>query len=123
MVTKRLPMTQSPLSQQLKALEEELGITLMKRGNRMIVLIDARAYSYNEQRQFCNCVMQVKKRNKIFVEISKKNWTIGIVRTPFPHSKFHVQVIVEEPMVAVVNMHKKPFVTDSITLIIRSVFL
>lgn len=38
---KKLHMAQPPLSQQLKALEEELGVMLVKRGNRNILLTEA----------------------------------------------------------------------------------
>lgn len=161
---KKLHMAQPPLSQQLKALEEELGVTLVKRGNKTIVLTDAGALLKERAKTILQLCDASKKEIQDIRRNIKKNLTIGIVtsshnvflekgiqafhkdypntfftlhegntfqvmemlekgiielgvvRTPFPHSKFHVLPIAEETMVAVVNMNKNPFSTKSITL-------
>lgn len=48
---KRLHMAQPPLSQQLKLLEEELGVKLVERGSRHIQLTDAGEILRNKARQ------------------------------------------------------------------------
>ena len=48
---KRLHMAQPPLSQQVKALEEELGTALFKRGHRHIELTEAGQLLYTRARQ------------------------------------------------------------------------
>lgn len=48
---RRLRIAQPPLSQQMKGLEDELGITLFKRGPRHIQLTDAGKLLANRARQ------------------------------------------------------------------------
>lgn len=161
---KKLHMAQPPLSQQLKALEDELGVMLVKRGNRSILLTDAGELLKERAKTIVQLCDVSKKEVQDIQGSIKKNLTIGIVtsshnvflengiqafhqdypntvftlregntfqvmdmlekgicdlgvvRTPFPHSKFHVLPISKEPMVAVVDVKNNPFTTDVITL-------
>lgn len=50
---KRLHMSQPPLSQQIMAMEEHLGIVLFKRTNRHVALTPAGQYLLRAARNFC----------------------------------------------------------------------
>lgn len=154
---KKLHMAQPPLSQQLKALEEELGVTLVKRGNRNIILTEAGEFLKEKAIQVLQECEEIKleindgtrnlKKNlrigvvpssqaiflnsgiqefhrtypntsfdiyegntfQIMELLEKGIVEIGVVRTPFPHSRYHMQKISKEPMVAVVLKNKNPF--------------
>lgn len=161
---KKLHMAQPPLSQQLKALENELGVILIKRGNRSIRLTDAgellkeRAIailqlcdaskkevqdnqgsikknlsigivtsSHNVflangiqefHRDYPNTVFTLREGNtfQVMDMLEKGICDLGVVRTPFPQSKFQVLPISKEPMAAVVNVKHNPFSSEVITL-------
>ena len=67
---KVLHMAQPPLSMQLKQLEEELGVILLKRGNKQIELTDAGTQFYKR----CLQILDLTKMNfnnliKMFYEL------------------------------------------------------
>ena len=57
----RLHMAQPPLSHQLKLLEEELGVTLLRRGSRKVTLTDAGKVLYNRAKQLLTLAQSTKK--------------------------------------------------------------
>lgn len=161
---RRLHMAQPPLSLQLKALEEELGVTLVKRGNRSIVLTDAGELLKERAKEILQLCEGTKKEVQDARRKTKKNLSIGIVtsshsvflqkgilhfhedypnttftlkegntfqimellekgsielgvvRTPFPHSRFLAQRISSDKMVAVVRKDRNPFTSTKIRL-------
>lgn len=162
---KKLHMAQPPLSQQLKALEEELGVTLIKRGNHHIILTDAGELLRDRAEQILQLMEQTQKEvtdakrntrkslmigivsssHNVFLEtglqefhqdypltnfIVKEGNTfqvmdmlergiieIGIVRTPFSTTKFHVIPLAKEAMAAVVHRDCNPFSKDNIAIL------
>src|SRR4051812_49444645 len=52
----RLHMSQPPLSQQIRALEEELGVTLLERTQRRVTLTAAGAAFYERAREILDAV-------------------------------------------------------------------
>ena len=65
---KKLNMAQPPLSFQLKALEEELGVKLVERGSRKIKLTDAGHILYNRADQILKLTGSTMRELKDFAE-------------------------------------------------------
>lgn len=76
---KRLHMAQPPLSQQLKMLEEELGVQLMLRGSRKIQLTEAGRALLNRAEQILALVETTMKEVKEFDGGTKGTLSIGTV--------------------------------------------
>ncbi|MEG0329199.1 MAG: LysR family transcriptional regulator [Longicatena sp.] len=76
---RKLHMAQPPLSQQLKALEDELGVSLLKRGNRSIQLSDAGELLKTRSQQIIQLCESTKKEVIDAKRNTKKTLTIGIV--------------------------------------------
>lgn len=75
----RLHMSQPPLSQQLKLLEEELGIKLVERGSRSIQLTDAGKLLKNRAEQILELSDTTVKELKDFDNGLKGTLSIGTV--------------------------------------------
>ena len=60
----RLHMSQPPLSNQIKALEEELGVQLFIRGNRQLAITDAGMRLYRRARQIMELTEQTEQEMK-----------------------------------------------------------
>ncbi|VBB09287.1 transcription regulator hth lysr [Lucifera butyrica] len=76
----RLHMAQPPLSKQLKLLENELGISLFKRGgSRKIKLTEAGHLLQNRAEQILSLVAQTEKEINDLVKGNKGTLTIGIM--------------------------------------------
>lgn len=58
----RLHMSQPPLSQQIRRLEEELGLTLLDRNTRHVSLTDAGELLYNEAQRLLAEAATVERR-------------------------------------------------------------
>lgn len=76
---KRLHMAQPPLSQQLKLLEEELGVKLVERGSRSIQLTDAGKALKNRAEQILELSDTIVKEIKDFNNGQKGTLSIGAV--------------------------------------------
>lgn len=76
---KRLKMAQPPLSQQLKLLEEELGVKLVERGPRHVQLTDAGEILQNRARQILELVDSTVKEINDFCKGMKGTLSIGTV--------------------------------------------
>lgn len=59
---RRLHMAQPPLSQQMKALEEELGVQLLQREPRSVTLTDAGEILYRRARQILTLTDSTRSR-------------------------------------------------------------
>lgn len=92
---KRLHIAQPPLSQQLKLLEEELGVKLIERGSRKIQLTDAGKLLRNRAEQILNLTENTTKELTDFKEGTKGILSIGTISTsgavlvPERMRKFH----------------------------------
>lgn len=76
---KRLHMAQPPLSQQLRLLEEELGVKLLERGSRKIQLTDAGEMLRNRAEQILKLTETTIKELKDFNKGSAGTLSIGAV--------------------------------------------
>lgn len=76
---KRLHIAQPPLSQQLKSLEEELGVKLVERGSRKIQLTDAGQILRNRAEQILELTEATARELKDFSEGVHGTLTIGAV--------------------------------------------
>ena len=76
---KKLKMAQPPLSQQMKLLEKELGITLFERGPRQIQITDAGKILANRARQILELSDSTVKEIDDFKQGCKGTLTIGTV--------------------------------------------
>ena len=76
---KKLNMAQPPLSQQLRHLEEELGVTLVERGTRRITLTEAGKVLYNRARQILELTDSTVKEVKDCSEGYQGTLSIGTV--------------------------------------------
>lgn len=76
---KKLNMAQPPLSQQLKLLEEELGVKLVERGSRQIKLTDTGKILMNRARQILELSNSAVKEIKDFSKGLKGTLSIGTV--------------------------------------------
>lgn len=76
---KRLHIAQPPLSQQLKALEEELGVKLVERGSRKIQLTDAGQILRNRAEQILELTEATSRELKDFSEGIQGTLSIGAV--------------------------------------------
>jgi DNA-binding transcriptional LysR family regulator len=76
---KKLKMAQPPLSQQLKLLEDELGVTLLERGPRHIKLTDAGEILLNRARQIIELSDSALKEINDFSRGLKGTLSIGTV--------------------------------------------
>lgn len=76
---KRLHIAQPPLSYQLKALEEELGVKLVERGSRKIQLTDAGRSLYNRAEQILELTKTTEKELKDFKHGVQGTLFIGTV--------------------------------------------
>ena len=122
---RRLHMAQPPLSQQMKALEEELGVQLLQREPRSVTLTDAGEILYRRARQIItltvsssgSVILRPALRQfhdshrgirfaiydgntfRVLDMLGKGLIEIGIVRTPFKQDAFDCTLLPEEPMV------------------------
>jgi LysR family transcriptional regulator, salicylic acid-responsive activator of bsdBCD len=76
---KRLHIAQPPLSQQLKSLENELGVKLVERGSRKIQLTDAGQILRNRAEQILELTEATTKELKDFSEGVQGTLSIGAV--------------------------------------------
>lgn len=76
---KKLHMAQPPLSQQLKLLEDELGVKLIKRGSRHIQLTDSGKILMNRARQILELTDSVKKEINDFSKGLKGTLSLGTI--------------------------------------------
>ncbi|MBU5590212.1 LysR family transcriptional regulator [Clostridium sp. MSJ-4] len=76
---KKLNMSQPPLSQQLKLLEEELEVKLIERGSRHLQLTDAGKMFMNRARQILELTSSVEKEVKDFSKGLQGTLSIGTV--------------------------------------------
>ena len=91
---KKLHMAQPPLSMQLKQLEEELSVILLKRGNKQIELTEA-------GNRFYKRCLQILDLYEILDLLLSHNIDLGIVRTPFDTSQVNTFYLEKEPMIAI----------------------
>lgn len=78
---RRLHMAQPPLSQQLKLLEEELGVPLFERGSRKVTLTEAGKALYNKADQIIELTNSTYNEIKDLKKGSKGTLSIGTVST------------------------------------------
>lgn len=76
---KKLNMAQPPLSQQLKLLEEELGVKLVERGSRHLKLTDTGKILMNRARQILELTNSTVKEVKDFSKGLQGTLSIGTV--------------------------------------------
>ncbi|GAA4653274.1 LysR family transcriptional regulator [Anaerocolumna aminovalerica] len=76
---KKLNMAQPPLSQQLKLLEEELGVKLVERGSRHLKLTDTGKILMNRARQILELTNSAVKEVKDFSKGLQGTLSIGTV--------------------------------------------
>lgn len=76
---RRLNIAQPPLSQQLKLLEEELGVTLVERGSRKLQLTDAGKILRNRAEQILELTAATVKELKDFREGAQGTLSIGVI--------------------------------------------
>lgn len=76
---KRLHMAQPPLSQQMKHLEQELGIALFKRGSRQMELTDGGKLLFRRARQIINLSDSTLREIKDFKDGVHGTLSIGMV--------------------------------------------
>ncbi len=80
---KKLHMAQPPLSQQLKLLEEELGVKLIDRNGRSLELTQAGEVLYQKAKDLLIYLEETKKEVKEIGNGLKGNLAIGSVKTSF----------------------------------------
>lgn len=76
---RRLHMAQPPLSQQMKALEEELGVQLLNREPRQVTLTDAGEILYRRARQIITLTDSTRREIADFKNGLRGTLTIGTV--------------------------------------------
>lgn len=76
---KQLHMAQPPLSQQLKSLEEELGVELVKRQPRSITLTDAGKLLYHRAQQILNLTDSTKREIIDITQGQRGTLSLGMV--------------------------------------------
>lgn len=76
---KKLHMTQPPLSQQIKLLEDELGVKLIERGSRHVKLTDAGKILFNRARQILELSNSTIKEINDFSKGIEGTLSIGMV--------------------------------------------
>ena len=108
-----LHMAQPPLSTQLKQLEDELGVQLLKRGHRKVELTQAGKLFYKRSLQILTLsemTLHEMKETQNEIEgttyemidlLLAHNIDVGLVRTPFDQSHVFTKHYKSEPMVAV----------------------
>lgn len=79
LAAKKLQMAQPPLSQQLKLLEEELGVKLVERGPRRIQLTEAGIILQNRAKQILELSDSTTREIKDLVKGLKGTLSIGTV--------------------------------------------
>ncbi|WP_313897590.1 LysR family transcriptional regulator [Bacillus litorisediminis] len=82
---KKLHMAQPPLSQQLKQLEQELGVTLLERNGRSLELTEAGKLLYQRARHLLTQLEETKQEVKETGEGLRGVLAIGSVKTCFSH--------------------------------------
>lgn len=103
---KRLHMAQPPLSQQLKLLEEDLGVNLVERESRGIVLTEAGHLLYKRAAHMLELLQTTRKELKEMNEGNSGTLSIGAVASSgttflpikivnfherYPHINFHLR--------------------------------
>ncbi len=98
----RLNMSQPPLSSQMKALEEELGVELFIRGKRHLTLTDAGTHLYHRARQILELSDQTQQELRSMEGLSG-DLNISLVegRAPFLLARWIAGFRSEFPRVAV----------------------
>ncbi len=98
----RLNMSQSPLSAQLKGLEDELGVQLFIRGKRHLTITDAGTHLYRRARQILELANQTAQELRSLEGLSG-NLNISLVegRAPFFLARWIAGFHSEFPQVAV----------------------
>ncbi|ARK30187.1 LysR family transcriptional regulator [Halalkalibacter krulwichiae] len=76
---KRLHMAQPPLSQQLKLLESELGVTLFERHTRKLIITDEGKLLYNRAKQILELMSGTLEEMKELSEGTKGTLSIGTI--------------------------------------------
>ena len=76
---RRLHMAQPPLSQQMKALEEELGVQLLQREPRSVTLTDAGEILYRRARQIVTLTDSTRREIADFKNGLRGTLSIGTV--------------------------------------------
>ncbi|GIO22731.1 LysR family transcriptional regulator [Oceanobacillus sp. J11TS1] len=92
----KLHMAQPPLSQSLKALEKELGVTLLERNGRKIELTTAGKVLYNKANHFFNYLEETITEVRETGEGLKGNLSIGCVKSAFSHIPDRMKVFREK---------------------------
>ncbi|MET3695792.1 DNA-binding transcriptional LysR family regulator [Bacillus oleivorans] len=82
---KKLHMAQPPLSQQLKQLEQELGVTLLERNGRSLELTEAGKLLYKRAQHLLTQLEETKQEVKETGEGLRGVLAIGSVKTCFSH--------------------------------------
>lgn len=82
---KKLHMAQPPLSQSLKALEEEIGTKLLERNGRKMELTDAGEVLFQKVEFFFKYLDETITEVRETAEGIKGHLTVGSVKTCFPH--------------------------------------
>ena len=82
---KKLHMAQPPLSQQLKQLEQELGVTLLERNGRSLELTEAGKLLYQRAQHLLTQLEETKQEVKETGEGLRGVLAIGSVKTCFSH--------------------------------------
>lgn len=82
---KKLHMAQPPLSQQLKLLEEELGVILFERNGRNMVLTQAGLVLYKKAEKILLELEEIKTEVKETSEGLRGKLSIGVVKTCFSY--------------------------------------
>ena len=70
-------VSQSAISQQIKALKSELGVSLILRKNRGFSITEAGKYFYGRSLKFLNEVEDLKKKTALIDQNRKKELRIG----------------------------------------------
>ena len=78
---KRLNIAQPPLSQQLKALEYELGVTLFERHTRKLIITEEGKLLYKRAKKILELVEGTKEEMRELSEGTKGTLSIGTIAT------------------------------------------
>lgn len=96
---KRLHMTQPPLSQQIKNLEEDLGDVLFYRKNNKMYLTDEGVFFLKKSKELISLSKNIKKQFKEFSNQNGGSILVGVTPTSIPliFNKKFKQFLEEEP--------------------------